>query len=161
MAMKDGGRGGLAGTVMNGVKAGASPAMHGMTGGGRSAGGHGPSQADKAAIAAEAKETRERAEYLADRPTPDENRLATTRYENKVRAELAKSLQGDELESQVRKVMRSDTAAEDIGQLAEDIHEQAKAPQPPSRPAFAQVSPQSSMRAANGPANRAGERPAG
>lgn len=64
MAMKDGGRGGLAGTVMNGVKAGASPAMHGMTGGGRSAGGHGPSQADKAAIAAEAKETRERAEYF-------------------------------------------------------------------------------------------------
>lgn len=57
--------------------------------------------------------------------------------------------------------MRSDTAAEDIGQLAEDIHEQAKAPQPPSRPAFAQVSPQSRMRAANGPANRAGERPAG
>ncbi len=157
MAMKDGGRGGLAGTVMNGVKAGASPAMHGMTGGGRSAGGHGPSQADKAAIAAEAKETRERAEYLADRPTPEENRLATVRYENKVRAELAKSLQGDELESQVRKVMRSDTAAEDIGQLAEDIHEQAKTgPQPPSRPAFAQGSPQSRMRAANGPANRAG-----
>lgn len=157
MAMKDGGRGGLAGTVMNGVKAGASPAMHGMTGGGRSAGGHGPSQADKAAIAArDAKEARERTEYLADRPTPDENRLATTRYENKVRAELAKSLQGDELESQVRKVMRSDTAAEDIGQLAEDIHEQAKAgPQPPSRPAFAQGSPQSRMRAANGPANRA------
>lgn len=157
MAMKDGGRGGLAGTVKNGVKAGAFPAMHGMTGGGRSAGGHGPSQADKAAIAAEAKETRERAEYLADRPTPEENRLATVRYENKVRAELAKSLQGDELESQVRKVMRSDTAAEDIGQLAEDIHEQAKTgPQPPSRPAFAQGSPQSRMRAANGPANRAG-----
>lgn len=163
MAMKDGGRHGLAGTVMNGVKAGASPAMHGMTGGGRSAGGHGPSQADKAAIAArDAKEAQERTEYLADRPTPDENRLATTRYENKVRAELAKSLRGDALESQVRKVMRSDTAAEDIGQLAEDIHEQAKAgPQPPSRPAFAQGAPQSRMRAANGPANRAGGRPAG
>ena len=58
--------------------------------------------------------------------------------------------------------MRSDTAARDIGQLAEDIHEQAKAgPQPPSRPAFAQGSPQSRMRAANGPANRAGGRPAG
>lgn len=52
--------------------------------------------------------------------------------------------------------MRSDTAAEDIKQLAEDIHEQAKTgPQPPSRPAFAQGSPQSRMRAANGPANRA------
>lgn len=157
MAMKNGGRDGLAGTVMNGVKAGASPAMHGMTGGGRSAGGHGPSQADKAAVAArDAKEAQERTEYLADRPTPDENRLATTRYENKVRAELAKSLRGDELESQVRKVMRSDEAGKDIGQLAEEIHEQAKAgPQPPSRPAFAQGSPQSRMRAANGPANRA------
>lgn len=157
MAMKNGGRDGLAGTAMNGVKAGMGPAMHGMTGGGRSAGGHGPSQADKAAIAArDAKEAQERAEYLADRPTPDENRLATTRYENKVRAELAQSLRGDELESQVRKIMRSDTAAEDIGQLAEDIHEQAKnGPKTPSRPAFAQGSPQSRMRAANGPASRA------
>lgn len=156
MAMKDGGRGGFAGTAMNGVKAGMGPAMHGMTGGGRSAGGHGPSQADKAAIAARDKEARARTEYLANRPTPDENRLATVRYENKVRAEWAKSLQGDELESQVRKIMRSDTAAEDIRQLAEDIHEQAKnGPKTPSRPAFAQGSPQSRMRAANGPANRA------
>ena len=57
--------------------------------------------------------------------------------------------------------MRSDTAAEDIGQLAKDIHEQAKAPQPPSRPAFAQGSPQSRMRAANGPANRADAHAAG
>ena len=104
MAMKDGGRGGFAGTAMNGVKAGMGPAMHGMTGGGRSAGGHGPSQADKAAIAARDKEARARTEYLANRPTPDENRLATVRYENKVRAEWAKSLQGDELESQVRKI---------------------------------------------------------